>query len=103
MSLASLLDKAAPLHFSQMDYFAVRDTCKELVKLAASETLMTKEAEALSETQHETAMKVVHVGLANDSPNSSAYFKWHAHLYDVCGPGVIMRVLSDKPAITTVD
>jgi hypothetical protein len=99
MSLASSIDKVAALHFSQMEYFGVRDVAKEMVKLAANEVLMTRECEGLSDAQRDVAIKVAYVGLANDSPNSAAYFKWHAALCEQSGPGAIMRVLCDKEVV----
>ena len=95
MSLAQALDAVADQHFSDMSSRTVRDTLKEVSKVSG-DAAITKAITNLSQQQQDVLMKVVYVGLSSDPGNSSVYLKWHASLFEVAGPGAIIRTLTDK-------
>lgn len=51
----------------------------------------------LALARRQTLMKVIYCCLAEDCGSAPAYLRWHAALYTSkgCGPGAVMRVLTD--------
>lgn len=90
------------MYFAQITFFAAREVVKELLA-TSSEQAIERTVQQLTSPQRDVLMKVVYVSLANDSKNSTTFFKWHAAVYKVSGPASIMRVLTDKAPMPRMD
>lgn len=98
MALTAGLDKIQPVAFESLSMVNARDVIKEILG-CPNDGVMEKEIERLNQTQQDTLMKVIYLGLAKDSRMCTQYLKWHAALYSVTGAGAIIRTLADKPPI----
>ena len=96
MSLVQHLDELSAIPFPDLTNLKCRSALTEIAGMT-NDSVIDKEIKKLNAAQSDTLMKVIYVGLANDSKNSNAYFKWHSLLYQNAGVGAIVRTLNDKP------
>lgn len=94
-ALANALDTLEKIEFNRMNTRNCRDALKEITKTTAENTIKAEIAK-LSDGQRDALMKVVYVGLSNDPASSAALLKWHALLFEVAGPGSIIRTLTSQ-------
>ena len=94
-ALPTALDSVESIEFPRMTPRNVREVLKELTA-APAEAVMRKEISRLTPAQQDTLMKVIYVGLGGDPAAATTLQKWHALLFEVAGPGSIVRTLTDK-------
>ncbi|ORC90443.1 ARP2/3 complex subunit [Trypanosoma theileri] len=94
--MAPLLDKVENIPFPNLTFPHIRNIASELVTMGASDADIERELTSLTSQQQDTLMKVLYCCLEHDSKSSSTYFRWHAKLYALVGPGSITRVLTEK-------
>jgi 5,10-methylene-tetrahydrofolate dehydrogenase/methenyl tetrahydrofolate cyclohydrolase len=94
-TLSQQLSEMGAIPFPQLTFLKAKPVLKDIAAIT-SEQAIDKEVKKLSSQEADALMKTLYVGLANDSGNSSVYFKWHAALYQAAGPGTVIRTLTEQ-------